>query len=587
MQSLVSLDIKNLLDEISYINNGFIRNIKSGKNEIYFLIYRGKEYWLKIVPGSYLCIVDSKPEETIDFGFTVTLKNALKGKKMAFSMHNSDRILEIKTDKNTLIIEMFSRGNVILVTAGKIERALFQRSFESRTIKSGSEYIYPPGGKHSFSEMLNTFSDILYSSDKESTVKCLAIDFSLGGEYAEEVCFRSETEKSKKLADLTEEDVSRLKKAFAEILDEKKPNIIDGRIFSVIELRHLSGDREYFGSINEAVSRLFEKRDEIKNSYNPIKAEIGRAKEKLEDYQKTIDYINDNYEKLQNAITLIRDSSKTLEERKIKLKEAGFEINGKNIISTEMPQLQIDITKDLRYILSGLYDKAKRLKKIDIEKIKNKVNTVRRLKVITGNDWYSKFRYFKTSRGKLGVIGKDLNQNEALIQKHTEKGDIVGHADIFGSPFGVIKSNNKEIEKKEIEEMASMIASYSSAWRTGAANLDVYFIKPEQVTKNPPSGESLKKGAFYIDGKRDYIKNTQLGVYISFDFDEESVRINVTPYDPDKPFFFLRPGSKRRDEIIRKINRSLSQKYNFEVNADYIDRLMPQGKSFIEKVKLF
>ena len=115
MRSLTSLDIHKLLEELSFINNGFIRNIKSGKNELYFLIYRGKEYWLKIVPGNYFCIADEKPAESIDFGFTTILKNSLKGRKFTIAMHNSDRIIELQTENNKLIIEMFSKGNVVLL----------------------------------------------------------------------------------------------------------------------------------------------------------------------------------------------------------------------------------------------------------------------------------------------------------------------------------------------------------------------------------------------------------------------------------------------------------------------------------------
>ncbi len=113
MQSLASLDIYKLLNEIDFINEGFIRNVKSRKNEFYLLVYNGgKEQWLKIVPGSYLCIVNEKPIDTIDFGFTTILKNSLKGKKFTIKMHNSDRIIEITTNEYTLLIEMFSKGNI-------------------------------------------------------------------------------------------------------------------------------------------------------------------------------------------------------------------------------------------------------------------------------------------------------------------------------------------------------------------------------------------------------------------------------------------------------------------------------------------
>lgn len=586
MQSLTSLDIYKLLNEFSDINGGFIRNIKSGKNEFYFLIYKGKEYWLKIVPGHYFCLVNEKPEETIDFGFTTLVKNELKGKRFSISMHNSERILEIKTDSNKLLIEMFSKGNVILLKDEKIERALFQRKYEGREISSGKEYIYPVGNKKSFNDMYGGFYSILKASDRESVVKSLAMDFSMGGYYAEEACFRAKVDKSKKPLELNIGEAKMLREKFMEILKENKPNIIDKKIFSAVELKHITGEREYFDNINSAVINFFEKNQETERK-NPVKIELNKAQDRLKEYEENIEFINTNYERIQNAMTILKSSDKSINEREKELDGLGFLIKGKNIVPKERQQLNIDITQNLNYNLAVIYQKAKRLKNIDTEAITAKTKMIRRIKVKNENQWYSKFRHFITSEGNLVIIGKDVNQNESLIEKHMEKEDIVGHADVFGSPFGIIKpKEGKSISKKEIEETAIMIASYSSAWRVGATNLDVYFIKPEQVTKTPPSGESIKKGAFYIEGKRDYIKNAQLGIYISIEINDDLADLKITPYEPKSTFFLIKPGNKKRDEVIRKINRAISQRYSVQVNEDYINRLLPQGKSSVEKMKL-
>ena len=586
MQSLTSLDIYKLLNEFSDINGGFIRNIKSGKNEFYFLIYKGKEYWLKIVPGHYFCLVNEKPEETIDFGFTTLVKNELKGKRFSISMHNSERILEIKTDSNKLLIEMFSKGNVILLKDEKIERALFQRKYEGREISSGKEYIYPVGNKKSFNDMYGGFYSILKASDRESVVKSLAMDFSMGGYYAEEACFRAKVDKSKKPLELNIGEAKMLREKFMEILKENKPNIIDKKIFSAVELKHITGEREYFDNINSAVINFFEKNQETERK-NPVKIELNKAQDRLKEYEENIEFINTNYERIQNAMTILKSSDKSINEREKELDGLGFLIKGKNIVPKERQQLNIDITQNLNYNLAIMYQKAKRLKNIDTEAITAKTKMIRRIKVKNENQWYSKFRHFITSEGNLVIIGKDVNQNESLIEKHMEKEDIVGHADVFGSPFGIIKpEEGKSISTKDIEETAIMIASYSSAWRVGATNLDVYFIKPEQVTKTPPSGESLKKGAFYIEGKRDYIKNAQLGIYISIEINDDLADLKITPYEPKSTFFLIKPGNKKRDEVIRKINRAISQRYSVQVNEDYINRLLPQGKSSVEKMKL-
>ena len=95
-KSLTSLDLYKLTQEIGYINGGFIRNVKSGKNEVYFLIFCGKEVWLKMVPGSHISISQEKPEETTDYPFTGLLKSVFKGRRVKASMHEPDRIFELK-----------------------------------------------------------------------------------------------------------------------------------------------------------------------------------------------------------------------------------------------------------------------------------------------------------------------------------------------------------------------------------------------------------------------------------------------------------------------------------------------------------
>ncbi len=427
---------------------------------------------------------------------------------------------------------------------------------------------------------------MLSSSEKENVVKALAIDFSFGGYYGEEVCFRAGVEKSKKVSEISKEEVKKLKEQFLAVLEEVKPNVVDNKVFSTIELKHLSGKKEYFDSINSAVIKFFDEKTE-NSEVNPIKTELNRAKERFDEYLSEIEFIKDNYELIENGIKTLEDSSVSFDERIKKLESIGFQVNGRYIIPKERNELKIDIKQDLNSFLSNLYEKSKRLKNLDKKEISFKAVKLKRLKAKIEDSWYARFRYFFTSTNKLVVIGRDVNQNESLIRKHAEKNDLIGHADVFGSPFGVIKCSEKDIiVEEDLKEAASMIASYSSAWKAGATNLDVYFIKPEQATQTPPSGESLKKGAFYIEGKREYIKNAPLRIYLSIEIDEEYFYTSVTPYEPKKSFFLIKPGNKKREEILRRIDRTINLKYNAIINKDYIDRLIPQGKASIEKIRV-
>jgi len=54
---------------------------------------------------------------------------------------------------------------------------------------------------------------------------------------------------------------------------------------------------------------------------------------------------------------------------------------------------------------------------------------------------------------------------------------------------------------------------------------NVFWVKPEQVTKTAPTGEYLTTGSFMIRGKRNYLPTTHLILGISFLFKLEDSSI--------------------------------------------------------------
>ena len=127
-------------------------------------------------------------------------------------------------------------------------------------------------------------------------------------------------------------------------------------------------------------------------------------------------------------------------------------------------QLKIYLNKSLEENAGIYFDKAKKLKKkIEgarealAESQKRKEKLLREKAEATTEaevqvrkrerKWYEKFRWFYTSDGFLVIGGRDSTTNELAIKKHTDKNDMVFHTDMAGSPFFVIKSDNREILK--------------------------------------------------------------------------------------------------------------------------------------------
>ena len=74
-----------------------------------------------------------------------------------------------------------------------------------------------------------------------------------------------------------------------------------------------------------------------------------------------------------------------------------------------------------------------------------------------------------------------------------------------GSPFFVIKTDGKEPGEATLQETANATFTFSKAFKLGLMDANVFWVTPDQVTKEAQAGEFLPKGAFMIRGKTNYI----------------------------------------------------------------------------------
>lgn len=125
-------------------------------------------------------------------------------------------------------------------------------------------------------------------------------------------------------------------------------------------------------------------------------------------------------------------------------------------------------------------------------------------KKVRQREWYEKFHWFISSEGFLCIGGKDATTNEIIIKKYLEKDDLVFHTDMAGSPFFIVKDGQKAGEIT-LQEAAQATAAYSRAWKAGYTIADVFYVLPEQVSKEAKSGEFMVKGSFMIRGKTNYL----------------------------------------------------------------------------------
>ncbi len=198
-------------------------------------------------------------------------------------------------------------------------------------------------------------------------------------------------------------------------------------------------------------------------------------------------------------------------------------------------------------------------------------------------EWYEKFRWFITSDGFLVVAGKDTVSNEVLVKKYATMEDAVFHAEITGSPFVVVKAEGKPISEQALREAGDFAASYSRAWRENLGTADVYWVKVDQLSKSGPSGESVPHGAFFVVGKRNWMRNVPLRVAVGIIVGEETSFVGG-PVEAvkakTKAYVVILPGDTMGKDLLKQILKSLMLKLSKEQREK-------AGKTSIEQIREF
>jgi len=187
--------------------------------------------------------------------------------------------------------------------------------------------------------------------------------------------------------------------------------------------------------------------------------------------------------------------------------------------------------------------------------------------------WYEKYRWFRSSAGHLVIGGRDASTNDTLVKKHLEPGDLVFHANVQGAPFFAVKNpEGGEIPESVKMEAAEAAASYSKAWSHGAGSADVYYVRPEQVSKTPPAGEYLPHGAFMVYGEKTWVKGVPLRVAVGVN--EEGVvggPVEAVKANSDR-HVVVGVGDTPQGALARELARTLGVP-----DSDDVQRFLPPG----------
>ena len=212
------------------------------------------------------------------------------------------------------------------------------------------------------------------------------------------------------------------------------------------------------------------------------------------------------------------------------------------------------------------------------------------------DNWYEQFRWFHTSDGFLVIGGRNADENESLVKKYLDRGDLFFHAQAHGGPVTVLKATGPsesydddiEIPDRSKREAARFAVSYSSVWKASRYTGDAYMVDHDQVSKTPESGEYLEKGGFAIRGDRTYFENVAVGVAVGLTCEPET-RVVGGPPDPiearTETSIAVEPGKYAQNDIAKRLYREFKTRFADEgfvrkiASPDLIQEFLPPGQS--------
>ncbi|TET90549.1 MAG: fibronectin-binding domain-containing protein [Methanomassiliicoccales archaeon] len=611
-KAMSSFDLMAVAQELQVMIGGRFDKAFQTKDELSIRV-GSKEIGKKDIfskAGKWLFLRDPRKGKGQPGTFAMVLRKHLSNARFTkVEQHDFDRVLVLdfeKKERFQLIFELFSRGNAVLVKEGKIVNPLRRESWSSREIKIGEDYKFPPSHQNPQSLSQSEFESIIKESEKD-LVRTLALDFNLGGQYSEELCLRSGIDKKSRAGELSSELIGKiygeLQNIFQDVLTKKSPNVVieDEQVFDAapISLRqHESLESRAFESVSEAleffVSSLevdveeVEEEDETARFERRIKQQVEAMDKSLEKeklYREIADYLHANPSHFEKLLEELKSGS----TEDANVKSINHEKSIARMALPDGKEFELNYRNTVYDNANHFYEKAKKEKskrdrlKVEIAKSQQAMEKVakqreRREKLPkmepTKHFWFDTYRWFVSSEGHLVIAGRDARSNDRIVKRHLKDGDRYAHADIKGAPSVVIKEGSKATDVT-LREACEFALSFSKAWSSRVGGGSAYWVKPEQVSKHPESGEFLPRGAFVVRGKRNHFRGLELQVAVGEIEYEGSRKVMCGPISAVEPqskrFAVLRPGETKKEEIAKELSRV------FQVPVDEMSRILPPG----------
>ena len=483
----------------------------------------GEDVWLVVDPKRGVWVSGEVAERAETRDFTTRLRSELERARFRWaSQVDLDRVFVLEFEKDggrRLVVELMPPGNVIITDPeGRVLLAQTEVRAVSRRVVRGESY-HPPRQSRLSPDAMDPDGVRRILEEEKTAGKAIGRHVALPRKYVVEALARlgvGEAAPSSALVGREEEVVRTLVAMVSEARDSPSPclcEVPDGVEIYVIPPASAE-PKEFTPTVSELCDRLF--LEETMTDQGGAPPEEGKKRE----LEVTISRLTSDSEAYRADAEKIRGVAKAaragpLEESLRLLMESGVRPSREPASAEAVASVLFDHAKGLEAKSAEAMEAAKRLEK-RMPKAGPPGGPKMRPIARRRQEWFQKFRWFYTGAGRLAVGGRDAQSNTLLLTRHLEGGDVVYHADLFGSPFFILKGGRGQSES-EVLELAQATVGFSSGWKTGLGAADAYWVLPDQVSKTAESGEYLAKGSFVIRGKKTFVRHVILQLALGVD----------------------------------------------------------------------
>ena len=513
-----------------------------------------------------------------------------------------------------IVVELFSDGNIIICNNEmKILALSHSINVRHRQLRVGSQYVQPPLDNLDILNMTEKDFEPIRSTSI-AVAKWIGKTLGLPRKYIEEITRLAKVESKKKGEDVSNEEIKRLFDSATQIVNnvvsgKHDPEIVRNDEMYVNPISIGGENSEKIASFMDGLDTVFTegiltKGKTIQSS--SFTKKISELETRLGEQTKAIKTVTEKSEKIaivaNSLFEGVSQGISSMDDSKITalLKKNSSEIvkeKGITYLKVEDEKIKIDLNSSLPTTASALFNESKKQKAAigsiekllrktenELEKVIKKGESVKSVSFtqVRKKNWFERYRWFYTTDGVLAVGGRDSSSNSAIIRKHLDKNDKVFHTEMSGSPFFLLKDNVTSTPAS-LTEVAHATVCFSKVWKEAFYGSSAYWVNSDQVKKGAPSGQSMAKGSFMIEGQRNFVKISTLKMCVAIIKYEESYLLTCGPPSMKNTavcYAMIEPTGQDMADVAKRIryeflssNEDIAKPFSID---DYV-RVLPAG----------